>query len=69
MGPAILPFLPAIGSALGGIVQGFGDRKIAKETGKFASELGKEGDIEAARLSKEREGLYTPGQTARRAFQ
>ena len=68
--PAIVPFLPMIGQAIGSGIQAIGDSRAAKRQGQFFGEsLQRSGEQQAKELSKQREGLYELGPTMRKYMQ
>lgn len=67
--PAIVPFLPMIGQAIGSGIQAIGDSRAAKRQGQFYENLQRSGEQQAQELSKQREGLYELGPTMRKYMQ
>lgn len=67
--PAILPFLPLIGQAVGQGIQAIGGSRRAKDMEEFYGDLKESGEKEAKRLQAERQGLYSMGPTMRRYMQ
>lgn len=67
--PAIVPFLPMIGQAIGSGIQAIGDSRAAKRQGQFYENLQRSGEQQAKELSKQREGLYELGPTMRKYMQ
>jgi len=63
--PAIVPFLPMIGQALGSGIKAIGDSRAAKREGEFYGDLKERGESEAKKARKARDS-YGLGSTYRK---
>lgn len=67
--PAIVPFLPLIGQAVGQGISALGGASAAKREGKFYENLQTSGEAQARELERERSGMYGMGPTMRKYMQ
>jgi hypothetical protein len=67
--PAILPFLPLIGQAVGQGIRAIGGARRAKAEEGFYKDLQTSGEQQAKELTQKREGLYEVGPTMRKYLQ
>jgi len=67
--PAIVPFLPLIGQAVGQGISALGGARAAKREGEFYGDLQTSGEAQARELERKRSGMYGMGPTMRKYMQ